>query len=519
MAQRLKIGSNETSLRYAVEASIGVLPGSPENDESIWKTAEPNSYSDFGGDTTLVARQPINSDRQRRKGKVVDIEAAVGFAQDLTRYNSNDFLESFMFAATRKKTNEAPTAVTSTGYTVADESDYAAGMLLYASGFATAANNGLKLVTGTDTNEAEVSGLTAEASPPAAAKIELVGIQLDADDMAITNGTTLPILTQSTFDLTTLGLVEGQWIFVGGDTASLRMGTSGNNGFKRIKTVAAGALTLDITETAMANETLSGGETLQIFFGDFLKNEKDNTDQIVKSLQFEREMSYPDDASPSALQAEYIKGSVGNELTINFPEAGLITIDYTFQPTASEVIDSSGTLKSVEAVAGNGSVEDVSDGEGYSTTGDLKAAVLYTIDAAAAAPTQLFTYASEATISINNNLTLTKALGVIGGFDVNPGTFVVSGEIEAYFVDVAAIAAVRNNADVGFFMAMTVDNAGIVFDIPLIALSGGRADIALNEPIKIPLEKSGATARRYGSQLDFTLGLTIFNYLPTLAAA
>lgn len=510
MAQRNKIASNETSLLYAVEASLGVLPGT-DGDAAIWKTAEPNSYSDFGGSTSLVARQPINQDRQRKKGKVVDISAAAGYTHDYTRYNSEDQLESFMFAATRRKTNAAVTAVSGASYTVADGTVFAAGHLVYASGFSTAANNGLKLVTAVGATTVSVAGLTAEASPPAAAKIALVGIQLDADDMAITNPTTLPVLTQSTFDLTTLGLVAGQWVFVGGDTTATKMGTAGNNGFKRIKSISATALVVDLTETAMSAETLSGGETLQIFFGDFLKNEKGSL-VVTKSLQFERQLGAPDDGSTD-LQAEYVKGCVGNTLTINYPEAGLITFDMGFTPLSTELIAAGDTLKS-DAGA---SLVETTEGEGYSTTSDLKAAVLYGCDASKAYNPALFAYATEAKVNINNNVSVDKALSVVGGFDVTPGTFDVGGEIEAYFVTVEAVQAVQNNDDIGFYMAMFVDNAGIVIDMPLVALSGGRPDIALNEPVKLPLEKQAATGKKFGAYLDFTLGLTVFNYLPTLA--
>lgn len=173
MALRNKIDSNETGLAYAKEVvgTPGILPGSPE-----WIELEPNEYDDFGGNPTLLARRPINASRQRKKGSIVDLEAAAGFNQDFTNDNSQDILQGFMYASFREKTTEAPSAVSSTGYVVADETIYFANMLIFASGFANAANNGLKLVTSVDagTSEVRAAGLAVDAAPAAGAKIVFV---------------------------------------------------------------------------------------------------------------------------------------------------------------------------------------------------------------------------------------------------------------------------------------------------------------------------------------------------------
>ena len=125
-------------------------------------------------------------------------------------------------------------------------------------------------------------------------------------------------------------------------------------------------------------------------------------------------------------------------------------------------------------------------------------------------PTSLFAYVSEATIAINNNVTPNKAVGVLGAFDATAGDFETSGSITAYFADVAAVQAVRNNADVALSMIMAQDNSATVFDVPLLSLGGGRVTVEKDNPITIPLETNGAECPN-----GYTMLSSFLPYVPT----
>ena len=89
-----------------------------------------------------------------------------------------------------------------------------------------------------------------------------------------------------------------------------------------------------------------------------------------------------------------------------------------------------------------------------------------------------------------------KALAVLGGFDASVGNFDVSGSVTAYFANVAAVAAVRNNSDVGLNVIAANDNRGFVFDMPLVSLGGGRLADEKDSPINIQLDATPLNVRQ-----------------------
>src|SRR5690554_2296443 len=273
-----KIDSNVTGLRYAEEASLRTLPGSP-----VFHPLEPNSYADFGGQISTIARNPINPSRQRKKGVTTDLDASGGFNQDLTLNNTTRLLQGFFFADICEKKTTAPmngTATAITGVTSADDTyaagtgltGFAAGALVLATGFGVTANNGLKSVSSASTANALVvnEALEDEASPPAAAKIETVGFEFPEGDVSIALNGALVRLVSSGTDLTTLGLIPGEWVFLGGDSASARF--DNNAGFARIGALTETYLEFDKVSWTPQVEA-AGTKEIRIFFGSVLKNE------------------------------------------------------------------------------------------------------------------------------------------------------------------------------------------------------------------------------------------------------
>lgn len=504
MPLREKIDSNETSAYYAEETSIGTLPVSP-----IWYPLEPNSYDDFGGELSLLARNPINASRQRKKGSITDLDAGGGFNQDFTQSNLQDLLQGLMFADFRSKGEAEVTAVTSGAFVVEDATIFPTNGLIFASGFSLPENNGLFVVTGnagSPETEVTVSGLSAE-TPPAGARISLVGFTTAAGVIDVDASGSLPVLTGVPATFANM-LIPGEWIFVGGDSGAA-FGTEANNGFKRVKSVSGTDVTIGLSQTNMETEA-NTTHSVRIFFGRVLKNELGS---LIKrrSYTIQRQLGAPDTGNLAAIQSEYIRGAFLNEFTLNIEQADKINADLSFvaidhkQRTASD-----GLL--------GGTYKPLIEADAFNTSSDFSMLRMNVIDPANENPDPLFAYLSSLSISFNNNVTPNKAIGILGAFDVTAGVFEVSGEATAYFTTVEAVQAVRNNANVEINMAVVKENAGFVLDLPLIGLGGSRLDISENDPITIPLNMDAATAAKIDPNRDYTAMWVFFDYLPDLAS-
>lgn len=503
-----KIDSNASGLRFAEEETLGELPGSP-----TWYPLEPNSYSDFGGQLKTIAREPINQSRQRKKGTITDLDASGGFNQDLTQNNMTRLLQGFMFADIREKFSSRPmngTAIVIGAVAAADDkfvgtlisADVLVGDLIFASGFGVASNNGLKVVTAIGSGYITIgAGLADEATPPAAAKIETVGHRLAsaAFDITIVGGLPRLARVSGAFDLTTLGLIAGEWVYLGSDTAGAVL--ANNVGFARVNAVAAAYIEFDKTDWTAVGE-VGTAKTIELYYGSVLKNESDPDDIVRRTYQLERALGEDDDGEMS----EYLVGAGANELTINIAQADKITCDLSFVATDNEQRTGLEDLKTGDRPA-------LVNADPFNTSSDFSRIKLALVTDTNSAPADLFAYATEMTLKINNNVQPNKAIGVLGAFDTSAGMFEVGGSLTAYFADIPAIQAVRENGDVTLDIVMVKQNAGLVFDLPLLSLGNGRLTIEKDKTINLPLDMNAAE-----SKFHHTLLIGVFPYLPTVAA-
>lgn len=309
-------------------------------------------------------------------------------------------------------------------------------------------------------------------------------------------------LTATTADFTTLGLVEGEWIFVGGDGANEKFANAGAF-YARVSRIQAKELTFDsgTFKAGLANDD-GAGKTIKIFMGTVLKNE--NTPNLIKRKSYTFERTLGTDLTTNQAQAEYISGAVAGEFKLEAKQGEMLKADFSYVATNNEY--------KTGALLSNSRLTPALGETGINTTNAIRAIRLTLNDDTKSTSTPLFAYVTETSIEVNNNLSENKALGVFGAIDVSAGNFDVKGKTTAYFTTVQAVQAVRNNADVGLYAIFATNGKGFIFDAPLVGLSGGTLNVEKDSPITVELEASGAE-----NKFGYTLMYVNFPLLPNIA--
>lgn len=248
MALLTKQDSNITELRYAEEASIGVLPASP-----IWKPLEPNSYSDFGGEITTIAREPITADRQLKKGVTTDLDASGGFNTDITQENLQDLLQGFFFADLRTKHEFTVASVDGTAEDFIVSGVGAVSATIGAGGTGYTLNNVVTVSGGTFTIAAQFTVTGVAAGVVTAVTLLTAGnyTAVPANPAATTGGTG----TGLTLNITWAGvtaLVQNDLIFTKG------LANAANNGLFVVDVGGATDTNIPVTGNLVTASSQSG---------------------------------------------------------------------------------------------------------------------------------------------------------------------------------------------------------------------------------------------------------------------
>lgn len=509
-----KLDSNITETRFSEETSFGTPSGS-----AVWLPVEVNSFSDARGQYTKVARNPIASDRQRKKGVTVDLDVQAGWNTDLTQYNIATLLQGLTFSNFRKKTEfggagEIVSINGSNQFTAASGLDtFAVGSLVVLRGGTQLAGNSnriLRVTVSTATALTVSQTLVAETLPTTAVLVK-VGVRTAAGDLDVNAAGSLPVITSTTLNFVTLGLIVGDWIWIGGDAAlTFFSGNAVNNCLARVRAVSANSITIDKASKGPMVTESNTTDTVEIYISRILRNEQ-IASQVRRTYQIERQLGAPDDASPSQIQSEYFTGCVFNEAVFNLDTASKLTVDCKFVGADQELRTGATGVKA-------GTRPAIENADAQNTSNDLKRVRLSKIVAGDEDPDPLFAFFPSATVTVNNGVEPLKAITRLGAFDMSAGDFTVSVALQGYFSSIDAIASIKNNDSLTLDIFEFRNNQGWVMDFPLVTAGDGSIQVEKDKPMMVPLTLEAASGEEVDSTLDWTLQFAFFDGLPDRAS-
>ena len=459
--------SNRMRLTSVRETSLGVTPGSP----SMW-TAR------ITGENLRYVPQFVTSDEMRSDRMNADPtksnelnDGPVNYelsypvpGSPLSDWFTSLFFNDWVNTPVRDNGGVADSVITgvaATGgvVTVLTGAAFAVGHLVQMSGFGAAGNNGLfRITTGSATVPAVgASLLTDEPIPPGTARVKVVGFQgASADIAAVADG-----LTATALNFTTLGLVVGQWVKIGGAGAAYSYATAANNGYARIVAITATKLTLDNLPTGWTAD-VGTGKTLRVFFGDTLKN---GTTFFGNTL----ERGFLAQAVPNYIVQ---RGMVANKGEINFATEDKITGNFEFVGLRGGI--STTTLNGSPVAATVNKI----------MTANVNVGRIAESGVAVGSPN----YVKSAKIAVDNNVRLITAVGSLGAVDMGMGECGVTGQLETHFGD-STFATKLINGTVGNLNFRTQkDNQAVVFAVPRVTFTDGSPSAGgKNQDVMLPL--------------------------------
>jgi len=375
------------------------------------------------------------------------------------------------------------TAVTDTTdvFTVTTGDAFVAGHLLRAIGFSNAANNGIwKVTTGGATSVAVLgAGLVAEAAPPAAARLKVVGFEGASGDVtALADG-----LGSTALDFTTLGLRVGQFVKIGGTadaTTFAFLVTAGaaarRAAWARVTAIAATKLTLDHLPSGWTTDS-GTGKTIRVWFGDQIRNGTTPT-------SFTIERGFMGQAVPTYIvNLGMHAGELQHSITSRQKITGSVTFTGMGGSQSTTSLDASPEAVTTNVVmAANANV-----GRLYENGGRLTSP----------------NWAQELTFTVNNNLRTNESVDETSPVAVREGECTVSGQINTYFGSNAMLQKFYDGTPTSIASWIEKNGQALVWQFPRVTYRGDGNPNASgkNTDVMLPLSWQASKDPATGAQV------------------
>lgn len=496
-----RVLSDAVTLTVAEESSFATAPS------SNWVQIQPNRGGIKGWQNKYKTeeRDPLSKLLTMERGEIVGQDVEPEIEHDLNK-DLVDIIAGSMFRVVAKHTGNKgqtlyrPTAVTSTGYTVAADGDLTAGLLIKAQGFPTAANNGVKVVGSSSTGtEIKTSGLSAESvSATLGATVEVCGVRGASDDITMNSSGNL---TSTVLDFTTLNIPVGSWIKVGGASSATQFATTAYNRCAKVTAISANLITLERRDWTVGSQDLGAGKTIELRFGRWYRNVAlDDSDYREPTLHAELEEFGPGTAN--AATYTYGKGLALKMLTLTAPLESRIAATLSF--CGKDITDP---------------VVAASRVSGPSTARKPMAARLWHTTSPHLIRTRLATTSGDTTIAaevnswkwtMDHEINPREIQGERGAKDLVYGKVKPSLTAEIYYTDFALPIAIRAGTELWWDTQVRNDQAGWILDMPYVAVRGAEPTFAgaaaVTRALEVPAFRNPAD--------NIVASMTVFPDLP-----
>jgi hypothetical protein len=359
---------------------------------------------------------------------------------------------------------------------------FKSGHLVQLTGFTNANNSGIFRVassTATTIILAGASPLTDEAAPPLGAIIRVVGVEGASGDITAT----ALGLSSTALNFTTLGLTLHQWVKIGATATIGRFANAANNGFARITSISANALTFDNLPEGWAIDA-GAGKTIRAWFGDYIRNG-------VTMISHTYEKAFTSQASPKYYQ---FTGQVVDSLNIELGTGGISKINATLLGQTEITSDTSLNTNPAPAF-----VED-----GFNAINDVNRMMEGNSNILNNNPAKQFS------INLANNLRERPAIGFFGSINLGLGSCDVTGSINTYFENDTLLAKYKNQTKTAIGTIFKKAGKAVVIYLPTVTItSADKVTTGRNTDVEAKLSY---VAQKNNNQL-YSVQIDMFHYL------
>jgi hypothetical protein len=471
--------TNNTTVAVAVMSAQGTLGGSPE-----WRTQLVTAIPDPTVQTTGASHDTIGPDNQYEAEAVVSATAAPKLAMGAHGESIDTFLEGaarcvFSGPISLRTTATRPTSATSVHYVFPLGTALKVNDLIWVSGCAIAANNGLKVVSGVPSTTVIPTTPAPQAEAFTAVQnvtIEVCGFQFAAGDLTLTTSGSVTTIGATVKDLTQLGLVSGQPIFIGSDAAAgYAYATAADYGPAYLtSTPVAGSFTC----AAMFGQTFvtdaGAGKTMRLHFGQQLRVSPKTAANYVERF-YQIETGIENLGTVDATAWIYSENVGIDKFTLSAPAQALVTLAVDTKATDATKVLAQRTNASTPTVP----VRTIP----FSTANsDFTGTINLTSSGA-----RLTGYINAVNLVIEDQATDNPAHGQQTSAFTSFGKVRVKAEVTAFLTEAGAIDAARANSEVNANWWMRNAEGAYAFFIPSARIGNGATSFAKNQVATIDL--------------------------------